>query len=107
LGDKAASVLVERDYAKTPLTAEEIKTIFGSDPIPPFLNTRHAVYKERGFSEKLPASDELIKLIIPEPNLLRRPITRRGNRVIIGFDQASLLKLVQIAIARMGQYRDR
>jgi len=93
LGDKAAGVLVERDYAKKPLTAGEIKTIFGPDPIPPFLNTRHAVYKERGFAEKLPAPDELIKLILAEPNLLRRPVTRRGNRVIIGFDKEALTKL--------------
>jgi arsenate reductase-like glutaredoxin family protein len=95
LGDKAAELLVERDYAKRPLTVEEVKAIFGSDPIPPFLNTRHAVYKERGFAEKLPAPEELIKLIIAEPNLLRRPITRRGDTVIIGFDQASLSKLIR------------
>ena len=94
MGDKAAGVLVERDYAKKPLTAEEIETIFGRDPIAPFLNTRHAVYKERGFAEKLLARDELIKLIIAEPNLLRRPITRRGHHVIIGFDKAALSKLV-------------
>ncbi len=61
--------LVERDYAKKPLTVEEIETIFGADPIPPFLNTRHAVYKERGFANQLPPRRELIELIIAEPNL--------------------------------------
>jgi len=95
LGDKAASILVERDYAKKPLTTEEINTIFGRDPIPPFLNTRHAVYKQRCFAEQLPAPEELINLIIAEPNLLRRPITRQGKTVIIGFDQASLSKFIR------------
>lgn len=90
MGDKAASQLIERDYAKKPLTAEEIESIFGEDPIPPFLNTRHAVYKERGLAEKLPARTELIKLIIEEPNLIRRPVTRRGKKVVIGFDKDSL-----------------
>lgn len=93
LADKA-DLLIERDYAKKPLTDEEIETIFGpktSDTaIPPFLNTRHAIYKERGFAEKLPSREELIKLIITEPNLLRRPVTRQGEQVVIGFDREAL-----------------
>lgn len=85
--------MIERDYAKKPLTAEEVETIFGSDPIPPFLNTRHAVYKERNFAETLPTRESLVQLIITEPNLIRRPITRQGNRLIIGFDKEALAKL--------------
>jgi len=85
--------LIERDYAKKPLTVEEIETIFNRDPIPPFLNSRHAVYKERGLAEKLPERKELIQLIMAEPNLIRRPITRQGNQVIIGFDKEALSNL--------------
>lgn len=97
LGDKA-NLLIERDYAKKPLTAEEIETIFGPKPsdaaLLPFLNTRHAIYKERGFADKLPAREELIKLIITEPNLLRRPVTRQGEQVVIGFDREALSTLI-------------
>ena len=67
--------------------------IFGIDPIPPFLNTRHAVYKERNFAKSLPARDELIQLILAEPNLIRRPITRQGNHTVIGFDKEAMSKL--------------
>lgn len=84
--------MIERDYAKKPLTAEEIEMIFGDNPIPPFLNTRHAIYKERGFDRQLPARDELINLIITEPNLIRRPILRRGDAVVIGFDKEAMSK---------------
>ena len=93
MGDQATNVLIERDYAKKPLTVEEVETIFGDDAIPPFLNTRHAVYKERGFAEKLPSCDELIKLIIDEPNLLRRPVTRRSEQFVVGFDREALSAL--------------
>ncbi len=92
MGDKT-SQLIERDYAKKPLTVEEIEMLFGNNPIPLFLNTRHAIYKERGFAKALPARDELIKLIIAEPNLIRRPILRRGADVIIGFDKEAVSKL--------------
>ena len=94
MGDSAADLLVERDYSKTPLTAEEIEAIFGKDAIPQFLNTRHAVYKERNLAEKLPPREELIKLIIVEPNLIRRPVTRKGEQVVIGFDKEALARLV-------------
>ena len=67
--------------------------IFGHNPIPPFLDTRHATYKERDFDRQLPARKELINLIITEPNLLRRPITRQGNQVVVGFDKEFLSKL--------------
>jgi arsenate reductase-like glutaredoxin family protein len=98
LHNQAPDLLLERDYAKQPLTAEEIEMIFGNDDILPFLNTRHAVYKERGFAEKLPARDELIKLIISEPNLLRRPIVRQDDQIIIGFNQEKLSKFVAAKI---------
>lgn len=86
--------IIERDYARTPLTAEEIQTIFGADDIAAFLNTRHAIYKERGWANHLPDVQELIPLIIAEPNLLRRPILRRGTSVVIGFDQDEFRQLL-------------
>ena len=85
--------LVERDYAKKALTVEELETIFGDDEVAPFLNTRHAVYKERGFAKALPPRAELLALISAEPNLLRRPIIRKGKKLVIGFDQAQLQDL--------------
>lgn len=91
----AGDNLIERDYAKKPLTAEEIEEIFGNDPIPQFLNTRHAVYKQRGFAEKLPSKKELIELIISEPNLIRRPIVRKGSHLVIGFDREELNKITK------------
>lgn len=86
--------MVERDYARQPLTAAEIKTIFANDDVAPFLNTRHATYKARGWASHLPPLNELIEAILTEPNLLRRPITRRGTQVVIGFAPDQLRQLL-------------
>jgi arsenate reductase-like glutaredoxin family protein len=94
LGERAATELIERDYAKKPLTGEEIEAIFGNDEILPFLNSRHAIFKERGFASQLPPRSELIELIQREPNLLRRPILRRGPAFVIGFDQEAIRNLL-------------
>lgn len=87
--------MIERDYARKPLTAEEVETIFGKDPVPNFLNTRHAVYKERGFAESLPSRAELIDMIISEPNLIRRPILRKGSKVVVGFDKDGIKSVIE------------
>ncbi len=68
--------------------------LLGDDPVGPFLNARHAVYKERGYADQLPAREELIKLVPAEPNLIRRPIVRWGKRTIIGFDQEALIAML-------------
>jgi regulatory protein spx len=94
MGEKAGTDLVERDYAKRPLTDGEIREIFGNDAILPFLNSRHAIFKERGMASELPPVDELIELIISDPNLLRRPILRRGKKFVIGFDQEAIRAII-------------
>jgi arsenate reductase-like glutaredoxin family protein len=65
----------------------------GNEPIAPFLNTRHALHRERNFAAHPPTRAELIQLILAEPNLLRRPIVRKGDQVVIGFDQEALKNL--------------
>lgn len=60
----------------------------------PFLNTRHALYKERGNASQLPTREELIELVPTEPNLLRRPIVRWGKQTVIGFDREALTVLL-------------
>lgn len=76
---------------------DEIVAIFGADEIQPFLNTRHVTYKAQGWAEKLPPQQELIAAIIAEPNLLRRPITRHDQQVVIGFEQEKLRQLINAA----------
>lgn len=71
--------------------------MFGDDEISLFLNTRHVTYKEQGWGEKLPTRQALIAAIIAEPNLLRRPITRHDQQVVIGFEQEKLRQLINAA----------
>ncbi len=94
MANESGVQIVERDYARQPLTRDEVGQILGDGDVAALLNTRHLTYKERGFAEKLPARQELISLIIAAPNLLRRPIVRSGKQVIVGFDREALKKAV-------------
>jgi arsenate reductase-like glutaredoxin family protein len=77
MGAGAATALVERDYARQPLTPAEIETIFGEDEVLPLLTIPATpLLRSRGFADQPPPRDELITMIIAEPNLPGRPIVR-------------------------------
>jgi arsenate reductase-like glutaredoxin family protein len=56
-----------------------------------FVSTRSPVFKQR----PLPKSKkEAIDLMVQQPNLIRRPIFVRGDKVVFGFDREEYQKIV-------------
>ncbi len=84
----------EREYGKHPFTEKELREIIGSDPIEPFLNTRTPLYRERNMKLKPPSKDEVIKLMLKDPNLLKRPVIIKGKKKITGFNEIELKELL-------------
>jgi len=80
----------EREYGKNPFTAKELRDIIGDDPIQPFLNTRTPLYREKNMKQKPPSKDEAIKLMLKDPNLLKRPVIIKGTKKLTGFDEAEV-----------------
>jgi arsenate reductase len=82
--------LDERDYAKDPLNAAELKDLFaGRDPRD-FLNQRSPAFKAMGLAGKVLTAQQAIALMAKEPNLIRRPIVVAGKEMIAGFDRERL-----------------
>lgn len=57
------------------------------------LSTRAGKYKELGLDQREVSDDELIDLMVQEPTLLRRPLIKRGERGVVGFDLHSIQQL--------------
>ena len=68
-----------------------MRDIIGDDPIERFLNTRTPLYRERHMKQKPPSKDEAIKLMLKDPNLLRRPVIIKGKKKLTGFSEEELL----------------
>jgi Spx/MgsR family transcriptional regulator len=85
----------EREYGKNPFTEKELREIIGDDPIEPFLNTRTALYREKHMKQKPPAKDEAIRLMLKDPNLLKRPVIVKGKKKLTGFNEAELKQMIQ------------
>jgi len=84
----------EREYGKTPLSENELREIIGNGPIERFLNTRTPLYREKNMKQKPPSKDEAIKLMVKDPNLLKRPVIIKGKTTLTGFDEAAVKKIL-------------
>ena len=84
----------EREYGKNPFTEKELREIIGDSPIEPFLNTRTPLYREKNMKQKPPSKDEAIKLMLKDPNLLKRPVVVKGKKKLTGFNEAEVKELL-------------
>jgi Spx/MgsR family transcriptional regulator len=84
----------EREYGKTPFSEKELREIIGDDAIEKFLNTRTPLYRERNMKQKPPSKEEAIKLMLRDPNLLKRPVIIKGKKKVTGFNEAEVKELL-------------
>ena len=87
--------LEERDLGKQPLSAGELDALIGNRSHLDFLNTKNELYRARKMKEKPPTREETIRLMAKEPNLIRRPILRRGSQWVLGFDAVKFAALLK------------
>jgi len=87
--------LVERNYHKEPLTRAEIEAIVrAAGSVAAVLNTRHATAKANGWKDSPPSRAAFVAAALEEPNLLRRPITVKGNRAVVGGSEKEIRALL-------------
>jgi arsenate reductase len=84
----------ERDMAKNPLSEAELVALIGARPHADFLNTRNELYRSMKMKQNPPTRAQALKLMAKEPNLIRRPILRRGAKMALGFDEAQFAELL-------------
>ena len=84
----------EREYGKNPFTEKELREIIGDGPIEKFINTRTPLYREKNMKQKPPSQEEAIKLMLKDPNLLKRPVIIKGKKKLTGFHEAELKELL-------------
>ena len=44
--------------------------------------------------QKLPSKDEAIKLMLKDPNLLKRPVFIKGKKKLTGFNESQIKELL-------------
>ena len=86
--------LEEREYGKNPFTEKELRELVADQRVESILNSRNELYRARNMKQKPPSKEEAIKLILREPNLLRRPVIIKGKKKILGFNESEVAQLL-------------
>jgi Spx/MgsR family transcriptional regulator len=79
-----------RNLDKERLSSEELEKLIGNRDHREFLNTRNDLYRRKNMKENPPSRAEAIRMMVGEPNLIRRPVIVAGGRVVLGFDQEKI-----------------
>lgn len=84
---KAKISFVEIDMMKNPPTKEFLERNIDEDNLDAFINKRSKAYHEFNLAKKPVSKPELIKLMLKDPNLIKRPIMIDGKEVYFGYKE--------------------
>ena len=90
--------LEERDFFKERFTEAEIQELAGRASVDQLFARRSPSLKEMGKADQELSESEMVALMLQEPRLVRRPLVRLGDQLLIGAN----VKAVQAALEGAG-----
>lgn len=76
--------LEERDYFREPLSRDELLELASLSSLSDLFAWRSPSFKKTGLTAGEVSEDEMLRLILEEPRLMRRPVARVGDKLLIG-----------------------
>ena len=90
--------LVERDYFKEPLSEGELSELASLASFSELFAWRSPSFKKLELASQDLSEAQMLKLMLEEPRLLRRPVIKVGDKLIIGSNQ----KVMEQELTNMG-----
>jgi arsenate reductase len=83
------------NYYETPLSVQELRKLIDKLGIAPrdLLRKGEQVYRDLGLAKADFSDDELIRLMVENPDLIQRPIVVKGNKAVLGRPPESIDEL--------------
>ena len=85
-----------RDIGERPLTEKELVDLICNLQIRHFLNKMSESYSKHNLDQDAIERDEVIKLLVSDHTLLRRPIVKSSRLLYIGCDKRKIAEMLQI-----------
>ena len=82
--------LDERDFFDDGFTEQELRDLLGGVPPSEIFSWRSPSVKKLGLNRDDLTDDDLIRLMIEEPRLIRRPLIQVDGRLIVGTDKKAM-----------------
>jgi arsenate reductase-like glutaredoxin family protein len=77
------------------LSVADLDALIGDRDHLKFLNTRNVLYRELGMKANPPAREQALRLMSENPNLIKRPLSVRGDTIVAGFAGDELASLCE------------
>ena len=74
------------NYYIEPLSKKKLKELLAKMKLTPrdILRTSEPIYRELGLAKGKFTDDEIVSLMVENPDLIQRPIVERGKRAVLG-----------------------
>ena len=73
----------ERDFFKDPFDEAELRGLLGDDSPREIFSWRSPSVKKLGLDRDALSDDDLVRLMVEEPRLVRRPLLEVGGRLVV------------------------
>jgi arsenate reductase (glutaredoxin) len=83
-----------KDIVHEPPPRSLLEKVIKAENIYASLNQRSTTYKDNHLGKRRTTKNEAIRLMLKDPNLIKRPLIIKDNRAYQGFDEKSLLEFV-------------
>ncbi|MCE2431737.1 MAG: hypothetical protein J4F29_02255 [Candidatus Latescibacteria bacterium] len=80
----------ERDFFRDEFTEEELRELLGDTPPFDIFSWRSPSARTLKLDREKVSADELIRLMIEQPRLIRRPLIYTGDRLFAGTDKEAM-----------------
>ncbi len=82
--------LEEGDFFRHPFSEEELRSLIGGRSPADIFSWKSPSFKKLDVDADALTGDDLIRLMLEEPRLIRRPLTVTGDELIVGSDKGAL-----------------
>ena len=82
--------LAERDFFEVRFSEVEVRQLIGDRPVAEVFSWNSPSFKKLGLNREDLEDDQLIRLMLEEPRLIRRPLVLVGDQLIVGTDRKAM-----------------
>ena len=94
---QAGLEVADRDFFKDTFTEAEIRELGAITGISEIFARRSPSLKQMGLAGQELTDDQMVRLMLQEPKLIRRPLMRIGNRLIAGGAASAVAEAITAA----------
>ncbi|MDP6514019.1 MAG: ArsC/Spx/MgsR family protein [SAR202 cluster bacterium] len=85
--------LDERDFFQDGFTEDELRALIGERPVSGYFSYNSPSFRKMGLDRDQISDDQLLKMMVDEPRLVRRPLIHSGDELVIGTDKKAMARV--------------